>query len=740
MEASSTSAPLLPQIVLLTLIIRRVSQPGSEYTFLQILLTMSSTELVQVRNAVSQISRGKDVNEDSWMVMWCNTNWGDLLQPAPLSIALLGSLMVIASSTNDFSLISENKSFKFTHAKYPSSFKTCLQQMVGDGYTAFETASHQMTRINNASGQLPEAIKRAVTIIIQSTSPIEVEYLLPNALDSISELTNICVDASRTCERAFVNISALAQEILECTTYKVGSVEQVTVRNEIHLSILQQQAEQEEKMVKEAKETSELMKNSFSTAEQEFKTAVDSIPSGWDIVGMHVVESLTDAITAPINAVLGKAKVKSDYLQTGSSSLPGNTTQPSGEALSDPAISLAQQVLGFVSNLKLLISGGPGGKPDWDNIRGSNKKSGGLYVQASLERMMDRLDKTKPISSELLPILEQAVRVTKAVNATAMTVESGDDRALNKHKSAVNKMIKDLQGIVTRCNLILQQTGNIATGPGTAKSVPATTSHTQAAVEASKFRVDQTRANLEAARESYDKASTRLIEGQREITKTIASMTQLSLENATLKEILPVLMQAVKAFTTLRAQFSQMTEFFCNVASLINDVMKPQVTSWVKNIESNSKMVLAGVSLSDWARHAMYAQMMGPLKVSMLAERISQTYLRVSDLYIMPAQREVGHLLQFQEDRSEEGKQLFRLKLGQAQAAIQEKSQTASQKILELVAEDQKKFVGTINQRLERIQDTVGRALPAIREPGKSPLPISDVFDRWPLSSSACHF
>lgn len=41
---------------------------------------------------------------------------------------------------------------------------------------------------------------------------------------------------------------------------------------------------------------------------------------------MHVVESLTDAITAPINAVLGKAKVKSDYLQTGSSSLSGRHT------------------------------------------------------------------------------------------------------------------------------------------------------------------------------------------------------------------------------------------------------------------------------------------------------------------------------------------------------------------------------------------------------------------------------
>lgn len=41
---------------------------------------------------------------------------------------------------------------------------------------------------------------------------------------------------------------------------QIGSVEQVTERNEVHLSILEQQAEQEEQMLKEAKETSELMK------------------------------------------------------------------------------------------------------------------------------------------------------------------------------------------------------------------------------------------------------------------------------------------------------------------------------------------------------------------------------------------------------------------------------------------------------------------------------------------------
>jgi hypothetical protein len=72
--------------------------------------------------------------------MWCSTNWGDLLQPAPLAIALLGGVMLIASSTDDFSLLVKPvkpeeggeplPEVKWTYAKYPDSFKTCLQQMV----------------------------------------------------------------------------------------------------------------------------------------------------------------------------------------------------------------------------------------------------------------------------------------------------------------------------------------------------------------------------------------------------------------------------------------------------------------------------------------------------------------------------------------------------------------------------------------------------------------------------------
>ena len=121
-----------------------------------------------------------------------------------------------------------------------------------------------------------------------------------------------------------------------------------------------------------------------------------------------------------------------------------------------------------------------------------------------------------------------------------------------------------------------------------------------------------------AARESYYKACLRLIKGLHDVTKTIATTATLSPENAILKEIFPVLMQAVQVVTrtcaqdarlwrpcptrhytvALRAQFSYITPFFCNVALLINDVMTLQVTSWVKNSKGNCEVVLAGVTLS----------------------------------------------------------------------------------------------------------------------------------------------
>lgn len=135
--------------------------------------------------------------------------------------------------------------------------------------------------------------------------------------------------------------------------------------------------------------------------------------------------------------------------------------------------------------------------------------------------------------------------------------------------------------------------------------------------------MDQTRTNLEKSRDAYQRASEQLITHQERISKTITQLTSLDLMNKGLKAMLPVLIQAVSAFTStsnrfqfviepsydisaaLRSQFFQLTQFFEGVASLLADVLQPSVSRWAKSMESTAS--LAGVQLSGMCNIAFLA-------------------------------------------------------------------------------------------------------------------------------------
>ncbi|KAK7054741.1 hypothetical protein VNI00_003204 [Paramarasmius palmivorus] len=225
-----------------------------------------STDLAAARNAITTVSTGHQVNEDSWMTMWCSSNWGDLLQPAPLSIALLGSIMVIAASTDDFSLVNaDDPQYQWKYATHPGSFKACLMQMVSDGYTAFGTADNSMTRIQNASSQLPQDITTAISAY------------LPSQLQSILDLTKICVTASKNCEDGFRDIFNLSTELVVACTNQVGTTEQKLNVNNMQLQITQERQKAEEAMVASLKENTDMMKQSFQNADNNFNDAVKNV-------------------------------------------------------------------------------------------------------------------------------------------------------------------------------------------------------------------------------------------------------------------------------------------------------------------------------------------------------------------------------------------------------------------------------------------------------------------------------
>lgn len=96
----------------------------------------------------------------------------------------------------------------------------------------------------------------------------------------------------------------------------------------------------------------------------------------------------------------------------------------------------------------------------------------------------------------------------------------------------------------------------------------------------------------------YENTSKEVIESQKKVTETLAELTRVSMENANLEKMLPVLNGAIATFAKLRAQFSQITQFFTDVSSLVKDVLKPQVDLWAKNLD-DTVTKLAGVPVSS---------------------------------------------------------------------------------------------------------------------------------------------
>ncbi|KAJ7234073.1 hypothetical protein C8J57DRAFT_1575490 [Mycena rebaudengoi] len=694
---------------------------------------MSSIQkLTNTETAVQAANEGDKVNQDQWMSLWCSTNWGALLQPAPLSISLLGAILILASSTADFSGV---------------------HMEAGDGSQAFETAQAQMEKINNNTDKtgIPQLIKDIVGLIIDGSKE-DIQSLFHAKINDLKGMCKTCLDAANATDSAFENLVGLAQEMVLACTYVVRTTEQAINQNKIHLEVLDKVKADQAALLKQSKAQVAFAKKSYTKAESGFYSAVNDVPSGWTLVGMEVVGDLGKGLSSALNAAVSYGTMRSQGAQTGLNSYSnltgqqdqtpaapeeapvapttspnGVSSQPNADALTDPGTVGVNSVLTLVMAMQSLLTG-KDGKPDWDRIRktsdSKDSQDGGLYIQASLESQKTELDPSAPFSQKLSPYIDDALNIIAAILKAAGSSASINDTALEPQVVPTEQLVMNLQGLSTSANLVLQQSGATATGPAT----PAPADQAQAAeasgaaqlaVQTAEMKVTQTRANLEASRTMYEKYTDELTKQQQDITATIGDITQTKLTDATLEHMLPVLAMAVGSFTKLRAQFSQLVQFFDHVASLLDDVMAPSLTTWIHALTSaeGEEKKVAGITLSKYMQNLIYTGMMTPLKVSMLANKVSGVYMSVSKLYILPAQEQVGGMLLFSGGTTEADKKALIAKLKTAQVALAASTKDTNDKISALVLKDQKDFNTTITARLKDIENGLKDHMPAVIKP-----------------------
>ena len=64
--------------------------------------------------------------------------------------------------------------------------------------------------------------------------------------------------------------------------------------------------------------------------------------------------------------------------------------------------------------------------------------------------------------------------------------------------------------------------------------------------------------------------------------------------------------KSIATFNQLRAQFSQLVQFFSNISNLITNVMTPSVERLVDTLGAAKDMVLGGVGLKAFTKNMIY--------------------------------------------------------------------------------------------------------------------------------------
>lgn len=236
--------------------------------------------------------------------------WEHLLSPAPLSIGLLGDLMIMSSLTRDFAIdgqLPTNGAIQYV--KYPKSFRATLVQIGNEGQRAFMVAHNNMDKIQLLTANVPGYMKQATEILVTGDAELVADYL-PAPMSRIKEAARLSVSLSKDVVWQFEHVMNLTSEVLEmCTSEK--SLQEANVDRAIReqktvnltLTSFQQMVDQLNSSI--ARDAAVM-----NRAEEDMRKALKDMPSGWEAIGMNFVQNAGDMLITTLQTAATAAIVQ----------------------------------------------------------------------------------------------------------------------------------------------------------------------------------------------------------------------------------------------------------------------------------------------------------------------------------------------------------------------------------------------------------------------------------------------
>merc|ERR1712110_861004 len=692
-----------------------------------------SASINEIRDANNQATNWKNLKEDRQLYLQKQFNAIEKILPAPLAINLLSQIVLISAVYTDFEVICPIGGCQ--HLDYPDSFKSSLLQLSYGAYDAFNAAHVNMDVIDRLMRSLPGEVRFALTTLLTGSDE-DIQLILP---DQMAELKRIA-EQSRNRAQTTVDAFNLVKEILE-ELIAGGKVTESDSTNKaaevaIQISAAEKRKQVYEERKKELKETKEKVRKELEEAEEKYVEALDNIPDGWDMLGLQVSESLSNTFTKLVDFIPGILKdvskaasvagkvvnfVPATIEKIGEWALGGEPkTDGSHSTVEKPDNTLAFPRCNLVPAKGIRVTITQEQKVGLDFVTAVTNMQ---FTTEALREYIDTIFEGEEDNLSLAPDAEQKTITLKkllkenkdqientgvnsfpmAMKGTAVTfyrkMFSFMDKVIemSKSRSALTKDFKK-QGRDLYDNGECFHTWliRLLDLPPVTPKVPfqenkvEEKSVTERHSENAKRRVEEWKEQMEEKENAFKIASNDLLIVSHNITEKIIALAAFDATRATLNEVLEVLEESLEKMNKLQAHWLEIREFFQLIENMVDTDVAAKVDRYVDLLDKGQS---ASLRKKSYFKNRIFEYIQDININGFLVQKLSTTYMDISDKYILPPVRKLGQMLE--SDKKESNR---------LRTQIAAETKKASTEMSLILKDQQSTFLNSMKERRDELE------------------------------------
>ncbi|XP_052433747.1 uncharacterized protein LOC127974473 [Carassius gibelio] len=641
-----------------------------------------------ISKSTQNLTTAEDMRNQTKLIMQPYANWEEYLTPAPLSIAILGELVFISSST-DFSINKNQPKDGYQFIKYPDSFRACLMQVCNSGWWAFNEAHTSMDQIRLHTAQVPDYMKTAVKILFQGNDEV-VKAHLPDQLKNIQDIADECLELSDATEKRFTDVIKIIQELLEaCVNAEhFYGEEMAEMKKKIEESKLKEQSAQETK--KRTEKAMSAMKKELEEARESYKKAMDSLPNGWEMIGMDLVGGITQSVTG---------------LFTGIASVFTQPVKGERDVVAEIQVySKSAEILYCAQKIQEEMNV-KDDNIDWKNIYNQKSKTAKTdFIAKQFKRINDTLKGNSdcPAKKQVLKLCQDGIQICEQLAKYA------PDGKCDKDKST--EIIKRVLDLIKSVHDFDCKSKDKTNSPAITSNPPmmhkeqtksGNMSPSARATENARFSIEQNRAQLNKTRETYDKYVENFEKNQKELTEILVTMRNCELKEIDFNTTVQMLVKGMDAMGRVKEQWEKMVRFFQMVSNIVKTSLSKTLTNFVSTSEKTQALTY---NAKLFSKDLLYTQAFQASNIASLVHMISATYTDVSNKYLMDRVSSLGKLMAMDTSKPE---------FEHERKLLQNGCDEAQKGILMLVIKNKNEYDKKSIARLEKIDQELLAILPA---------------------------